>query len=184
MQFDEFFSIVFLIHCRTITDKEQSESNADVNVFEGVTVHGAPEYVISNGKVVVYEYEMNPSIGQGKVLNAEPFPSVLYDQVQDLDELSKVVGVERKSVDEPSEDDVDKSGNNNDNFGMTTPRKSSEPPVLNKRLGVYQRPMSAHGIRNQQDSTFSLAGGYGEPFSPKRSVKIHAPPGGEGRAFW
>ena len=49
------------------------------------------------------------------------------------------------------------TGSNQD-FGMTTPRKTSEPPVLNKRLGIYQRPMSAHGVRNQQDSTFSLAG--------------------------
>ena len=50
------------------------------------------------------------------------------------------------------------TGSNQQDFGMTTPRKSSEPPVLNKRLGIYQRPMSAHGVRNQQDSTFSLAG--------------------------
>ena len=52
---------------------------------------------------------------------------------------------------------IRETGSNQD-FGMTTPRKTSEPPVLNKRLGIYQRPMSAHGVRNQQDSTFSLAG--------------------------
>ena len=110
---------------------------------------------------------------------------MLYDQVQDLDDLGKVVGVQRQTGDEDSTD----SGNPQDeDFGLTTPRKSSEPPVLNKRLGIYQRPMSAHGIRNQQDSTFSLAGGYGgvgdEFGSPKRAVKINAPPGGSSRAFW
>lgn len=171
---------------RTISSKEHSESNADVNAFDGLTVHGAPEYVIANGKVVVYEYEMNPNVSQGQVLVAEPFPCILYDQVQDLDELSKVVGVQRN---QPAEevieevDTVDRGGSNQD-FGMTTPRKTSEPPVLNKRLGIYQRPMSAHGVRNQQDSTFSLAGD-GDFGSPKRTVKINAPPGGGGsRAFW
>ena len=33
---------------------------------------------------------MNPHVNQAKVLTAEPFPSILYDQVQDLDELSKI----------------------------------------------------------------------------------------------
>ena len=46
--------------------------------------------------------------------------------------------------------------------------------------------MSAHGIRNQNDSTFSLAGGYGKEGgvpSPRRSVKVV---GGSNRsdAFW
>jgi dihydropyrimidinase len=171
---------------RTISSREESESNADVNAFDGLTVHGAPEYVIANGKVVVYEYEMNPNVSQGQILVAEPFPSILYDQVQDLDELSQVVGVQR---DQPAEeaieevDTVDRGGSNQQDFGMTTPRKNSEPPVLNKRLGIYQRPMSAHGVRNQQDSTFSLAGD-GNIGSPKRGVKINAPPGGDSRAFW
>ena len=85
-----YINISFFDFLRIISSKEQSESNADINVFEGVTVHGAPEYVIANGKVVVYEYEMNPHVNQAKVLTAEPFPSILYDQVQDLDELSKI----------------------------------------------------------------------------------------------
>jgi len=75
-----------------------------------------------------------------------------------------------------------------DGFGLTTPRGggSAVSALLNKNLGVYQRPMSAHGIRNQNDSTFSLAGGYGKEGgvpSPRRSVKIV---GGSNRSdsFW
>ena len=120
-----------------------------------------------------------------KILEAEAFPSVLYDQVQDLDDLGKIVAVDR----EVQEDSTDSVAPQTEDFGLTTPRKSSEPPVLNKRLGIYQRPMSAHGVRNQQDSTFSLAGGYGGSNaggvgSPKRAVKINAPPGGSSMAFW
>ena len=167
---------------------DETESNADINVLEGLTLHGAPEFVISNGRVVLYQYEMNPTVGPvgAKILNPEAYPSIFYDQVQDLDELGKVNGVDRETVkDENDQNDEDRV---DENFGLTTPRKSSEPPVLNKRLGIYQRPISAHGVRNQQDSTFSLAGGYnnedGGFGSPKRAVKINAPPGGSSRAFW
>ena len=133
-------------------------------------------------------------------MKTDTFWNLLYCDLKLLLKYSKhsryysnsiLVGVERNAV-ETSSDVVDTgiSGNGNpEDFGVTTPRKSSEPPVLNKRLGIYQRPMSAHGVRNQQDSTFSLAGGYnnepGEFGSPKRTVKINAPPGGgESRAFW
>jgi hypothetical protein len=51
-------------------------------------------------------------------------------------------------------------GKSDDTFGLTAERKSSEPPVFNTKLGSYQRPMSAHGVRNQQDSTFSLTGNH------------------------
>ena len=47
---------------RTVSIKETSESRADVNVFEGLSVHGAPEFVVANGRVVVYEYEINPNV--------------------------------------------------------------------------------------------------------------------------
>ncbi len=81
---------------RTISNKgqESTESRADVNVLDGTTLHGAPEFVISNGRVVLYEYEMNPSVNNvgAKLLTCEPFPSIFYDQVQDLDDLGKVVG--------------------------------------------------------------------------------------------
>ena len=78
--------------------------------------------------------------------------------------MAKVAGVEREGLDkidggntEADADQTDATATD-DTFGMTTPRKSSEPPVFNNKLGSYQRPMSAHGIRNQQDSTFSLTG--------------------------
>lgn len=177
---------------QTISSKAETESKGDTNVLDGTTLHGAPQFVIANGRVVVYEYEMNPTVNNvgAKILSSEPFPSIFYDQVQDLDDLGKVVGVEREGVDKNDQENSSNAGDEtdghtDDNFGLTASRKNSEPPVLNKKLGIYQRPMSAHGIRNQQDSTFSLTGGYNDEFgSPKRAVKINAPPGGSSRAFW
>lgn len=179
---------------RTISAKEAAYTNADFNVFEGLSVHGAPEYVISGGRVVVYEYEFNTATTNvgAKYVASNAFPAALYDAVQDLDDLGKNVPVDRSP---PPADVVDAAHqssqqfSNAADFGLTTPRKSSGAPVINKRLGIYQRPMSAHGVRNQQDSTFSLAGGSGpEPGefgSPKRTVKVNAPPGGgSSKGFW
>jgi len=49
-------------------------------------IHGAPEFVLAGGRVVVYEYEVNPTGGSGKgrVIATPAFPSNLYDAVQDL----------------------------------------------------------------------------------------------------
>ena len=179
---------------RTISSKEQTESKADFNVFDGTTVHGAPEYVMSNGRVVVYEYEVNQGVSHvgAKILEAVSHPPVLYDQTQNLDTIGKTVSVSRQA-DETDRASTGSAGSEaakfgGDDFGITTPRMSNEPAIVNKRLGIYQRPLSAHGVRNQQDSTFSLSGGCaGEPGefgSPKRTVKINAPPGGSSRAFW
>ena len=107
---------------------------------------------------------MNPTVNHvgAKILTPEPFPSIFYDQVQDLDDLGKVVGVVREGSNKPDVESVAGSdvgdGKSDDTFGLTAERKSSEPPVFNAKLGRYQRPMSAHGVRNQQDSTFSLTG--------------------------
>jgi len=178
---------------QTISSKAESESKGDTNVLDGISLHGAPEYVIANGRVVVFEYEMNPTITNvgAKILSSEPFPSIFYDQVQDLDDLGKVAGVDREITkndqEEISSNVEDETDGYSDAYSraLTAERKSSEPPVLNKNLGVYQRPMSAHGVRNQQDSTFSLTGGFNENCgTPKRTVKINAPPGGSSRAFW
>ena len=57
------------------------------NIFEGLKIHGAPEFVLCGGRVVLYEYEVNPTVGgagKGRIVATPPFPSNLYDAVQDL----------------------------------------------------------------------------------------------------
>ena len=137
---------------------------------------------------------MNPTTRIGAIVSSSAFPPSLYDIIQDQDASQEVIEVKRSlpadEVDgkEETVHENGKSNNAGDGFGLTTPRGGggSKPSVLNKQLGVYQRPMSAHGIRNQNDSTFSLAGGYGKDAgvpSPRRSVKVV---GGSNRSdsFW
>lgn len=190
-----------VVSCKT------HHSAADFNVFEGQTLPFKACTVIKGGQVLVFDGEPNPLInrktssGASAVLALPPFPPIVYDRVQDKDANRKRL-VQGLKVPRDDVKAAPQQNNNNglkrastvtavpEGFGITTSRGggNSADSVLNKQLGVYQRPISAHGIRNQQDSTFSLAGGYGgdkgSEASPRRSVKVGAPPGGRSDSFW
>ena len=65
------------------------------------------------------------------------------------DEQNKLSAVNRELADSDDKKDDSKVDGN---FGLTTPRNwgIADEPIKNKKLGVYQRPLSAHGVRNQQ----------------------------------
>ena len=138
---------------RTISQKSQ-QSNAEFNIFENLHLSAGPEFVLSGGKITVAEFQVNAGPGEAGYVDCLPFPAVCYDQITpDLPAPRHVVRAQVPS------DAVDGGPDSNgDGFGLTTPRGFRGQQVLNKNLGVYQRPLSAHGVRNQQDSTFSLTG--------------------------
>ena len=131
---------------------------SDFNVFEGLKVHGAPEHVIVGGKVAVYEYQLNSSLANGRMVSLPAYPPVLYDAMDDFAKSAAVNGVQRSEVEEkviaPSE--CESEERKVSMAGVTTPRRGAGDPVLNKRLGSYQRPVSAHGVRNQQGGNSTL----------------------------
>ena len=139
---------------RTISQKSQ-QSNAEFNIFETLQLSAGPEFVLAGGKITVAEFQVNAGPGEASYVDCQPFPAVCYDQIRPDPPAPRHVA--RAEV--PA-DAVDGGGpeSNGDGFGLTTPRGFRGQQVLNKHLGVYQRPLSAHGVRNQQDSTFSLTG--------------------------
>jgi len=195
---------------RTVAQKT-SHHQADFNVLEGQVLRGAPEFVLQGGRIVVAEYQVSTSPGSGQYVECPTFPPSLYDRVMDRDRAAAPSPVSRTDVPSgPAPVDVVDSG-----FGLTTPRGySGAKEVFNKRLGIYQRPMSAHGVRNQQDSTFSLTGTgrprpeaaqeevsepamveeaapmmerphtAGPAYGRRAAVRVSAPPGGKSGAFW
>jgi len=177
---------------RTISQKTQQQA-ADFNIFEGLEVSGAAEFVLCGGKIVVADYQVNTEPGTGNFVETPTFPSVCYDKIHDIDKEDTPKHVERDNV--PT-DDVDGPVNSNENgtFGLTTPRGYCQQEVFNKQLGIYQRPLSAYGVRNQQDSTFSLTGpmapaahrsnGMEEMGARRATVKVNGSPGGQTGAFW
>ena len=172
---------------KSISFSAKDDVDLDFNIYEGQKIFGAPTAVLLKGKVMVFENEFNcdsqEAQEQVNVLELNCFSPLLYDDKVNNDGEVPVV----RSLPADLIADGDKSQSQNNipaEFGKTTPRGggAEQAPVLNKALGVYQRPMSAHGIRNQQDSTFSLTGGYESP--SRTRVKISSPPGGGSESFW
>ena len=88
---------------------------------------------------------MNTTPGTGCYIEAPAFPPELYDRVQDRDRSSAPTSVERAALPDSSAAPVDSVDSG---FGLTTPRcYTGAKEVFNKQLGIYQRPMSAHGVR-------------------------------------
>jgi len=112
------------------------------------------------------------------------YPAVLYDSLSDFEKTASVAAAPVTRETYNSETAARPSRRESDGFGVTTPRRSAQPPAMNERLGIYQRALSAHGVRNQQDSPFSLSGGSPGENQRRASVKVNAPPGGGGGSFW
>jgi len=168
-------------------DTHHTSAENQENIFSGLNMRGAAEYVVFRGKVVVAGQVVNTIPGTGQYVQARTFPSFCFDKIQKIDDMDKPKPVERDDI--PANDD--KPDDNKDDFGLVTPRGCWQQEVYNKQLGIYQRALSVHGVRNQQDSSFSLSGpqgggGQGVTGTVQRraSVRVSNPPGGQGRAFW
>ena len=53
--------------------------------------HGAPEYVILGGRVVVDEEEMKVVQGYGQFVPTDPFPAYVYDTIKVREEVRNLV---------------------------------------------------------------------------------------------
>lgn len=180
---------------RTIQQETQA-SAADTNIYEGQTVTGVADFVLCSGKIVVAEKQVNTEAGSGQYVETLPWPEFCYEKIKTIDGMEKPEPVVRDDI--PRSDSVDgpAGDNRDDSFGLTCPRGYRAQEVFNKELGIYQRPLSAHGVRNQQDSSFSLSGprqlhkmangeGGDAHLTPRRAaVRVNGPPGGQGGAFW
>jgi len=178
-------------HARVIKHEVKQFCSQQSSFAERFQVRGAAEHVISGGRVAVFEYRLNTTPGQrGKRVDTPAYPSMLYDALADYEKSSALAAAPvARDTDGPvavssTAAAARPSRKDPEGFGVTTPRRSGQAPELNQRLGVYQRALSAHGVRNQQDSTFSLSGGTPGENQRRASVKVNAPPGGGGGSFW
>lgn len=74
---------------RTISAKTHHQT-VDFNIFEGMTCHGVPSVVISNGKVVLEDGNLVVVQGSGKFIETPCFSDYVYSRVQVRDKVKYV----------------------------------------------------------------------------------------------
>lgn len=173
--------IVVWNHRKTRTVSAKSHHQAtDTNIFEGMLVHGVPEYVIVNGRVCLEEGEVKPVQGFGKFVPTAPFPPFLYGSESDLLALSSG---ENKNSDIKEE----KGEGSEKSFASSSDRSESQvqsnifSETHQRATGKGQRQ---EGQRNLQDSTFSISCELDD--TGRRScIRVYNPPGGPSSgSFW
>jgi dihydropyrimidinase len=143
----------------------------DFNIFEGMKCHGVPLTVISNGKVVLENGELNVVQGMGRFVETPCFSDYVYKRVA-VRENIKPAKINREAYSGPVVELIADNETGFVSMDKVSPAVSNETP--------RQRPLTKSGGRNMQDSSFSFGGdqwGDDRPIS-KSSTKVHQPPGG------
>lgn len=141
----------------------------DFNIFEGMTCQGAPAVVVSNGKVVLEDGNLNVVQGSGKFVETPCWSDYVYKRVEIRDQI-KPVGVDREPYTGPVIDLTKEVETGLAKTTVTSP---------NSNANFHSRPPTKSGGRNMQDSSFSFGGDQWDDKYKKSSTKVCAPPGGK-----
>lgn len=145
--------------------QEDHLSKCDINIYEGMTVVGAPEYVIFKGKVVKDQDVFRPMTGFGQFQALPPFAPYLYDKIGEKKEAEKVEPVIR------SEEDM-----------VTSVLETIPSPTPDEKTYPNNQQRSSVDLNSHpQSPDFDEVSN-----SPSRScVRVRAPPGGStSGGFW
>lgn len=159
---------------RTISAKTHHHKT-DYNIFEGLTCHGVPDYVIVGGRVCVDEGELKAVQGLGNFVPTPTFSPTCYPAFK------------------PEENGIDKNAIIHEEIAALRLNNTSSKPSSvassvfgddaqsNVRTG---KGMRQDGQRDLQGSSFSISSEVAGD-GPRSSIRVHNPPGGKSAGgFW
>uniref|UniRef100_A0AAQ4PI64 Dihydropyrimidinase like 5a n=1 Tax=Gasterosteus aculeatus aculeatus TaxID=481459 RepID=A0AAQ4PI64_GASAC len=154
---------------KTISVDNQVQGG-DFNLYEGLRCHGVPLVTISRGRLVYENGMFTCAEGSGKFCPLRTFPDYLYKKMVQREKCQAVKAVER----EPYTGEV-----------VAVLNSGKRDPGVSD-LETPTRPCTRHGgLRDLQESSFSLSGAQIDDNLPKRSsARILAPPGGRSSGIW
>lgn len=160
---------------RTISSTTHHQA-VDFNIFEGMTCYGVPLVVISNGKVVLEDGQINIVQGSGRYIETPCFSPYLYKRVQVRDQI-KPKGVEREPYTGPVveifKEPLELAGLA---AGLVDPHNNA---------AFHHRPLTKSGGRNMQDSSFSIGGEqWDEREQVRPGTRVKNPPGGKSHGIF
>lgn len=153
---------------RTISSETHYQA-VDFNIFEGLTCTGVASVVVSNGKVVLEDGNLNVVQGSGKFIETPCFSERVYNRIYAREKI-KPVGVDREPY----------AGTVIDLTQEIIPGVAKVSVTSPSAAGAFHnRPLTKSGGRNMQDSSFSFGGDQWDDRYKKSSTKVVAPPGGK-----
>ncbi|XP_043522017.1 dihydropyrimidinase isoform X3 [Frieseomelitta varia] len=179
---------------RTISAQTHVQA-VDFNIFEGMEVHGVPEYVIVEGRVCVDECELKAVHGFGKFVET-PSHNIdyVYCLIEDREKRPRGVARTEAEAKKHAEEDaaiakakeearaaaLAKSRQTNGTYESPKPKISMPDCMPTLPDSAVITPSSKgprmEGQRNLQDSTFSISEDVEE--ARRACIRVNNPPGG------